>query len=165
MDKRLTDHRALGTLIEKPESFIIKDQQGDEVTLKLYPLQLGRLMLISDRLLDLDMIFDGSDDDVQQMWKICRDRTRDVAEIVAIATLRTKEDIENELEKRIELLMWSPTMTVDAYTHLLQYIVFQSYFGDFTQAIRSVRMLRVNIANETKAERIAPTEDKPSGAR
>ena len=58
MDKRLTDHRALGTLIEKPESFIIKDQQGDEVTLKLYPLQLGRLMLISDRLLDRGQAID-----------------------------------------------------------------------------------------------------------
>lgn len=161
-----TDRRMYNMLLDKAEQFQIMDRQGNEVTLELKPLQLGRLMMISDRLLDLDLIFDEEDTDaVQKMWKICAERTREVAEIVAIATLNTKEEIDTQLEERTELLMWSPSMTPLAFANILFHIVTQSYHADFISAIRSVRMLRVGIANETEADRIASMGDKPFSAR
>lgn len=163
-DKQL-EFRALGALVEQPETFKIQTQEGEELDLKLYPLQLGRLAMISQRLLSLDLVFDGSEDDVQQMWRVCSEKTREVAEIVAIATLRTKAEIEKQFEERVEELLWSPSMTVSAYVNLILHIVGQSYFADFMHAIRSVRMLRVTIAKETNAERVASMEGRPSGAK
>lgn len=162
---RQLESRALGMIADEPEFFKIKDSKGDEHTLKFYPLQLGRLAMISKRLLSLDMVFDGEEDDVQQMWRICSERAQEVAEIIAIATLRTKEEIDKDFDDRVNLLLWSPSMTVEAYVHVMMFIVAQSYFGDFMKAIRSVRMLRVNIAKETTAERIASMEGRPFGAR
>lgn len=161
-----TERRAIRMVLEEPELFEITDKNGDKFTLTLYPLQLGKLMMISDRLLDLDLIFDDDEQDaVQRMWKVCSERAREVAEIVAIASLRTKEELEQQLNERTELLLWSPTMTPTAYANILYHIVAQNYHADFMSAIRSVRMLRVTIENETKAGRIASTEDAPSSER
>lgn len=162
---RQLESRALGMIADEPEFFKIKDSKGDEHTLKFYPLQLGRLAMISKRLLALDMVFDGEEDDVQQMWRICSERAQEVAEIIAIATLRTKEEIDKDFDDRVNLLLWSPSMTVEAYVHVMMFIVAQSYFGDFMKAIRSVRMLRINIADETTADRIAPMGGRPFGAK
>lgn len=143
------DRRAYDVLTESAQTFEIEDKDGSKQTLALHPLQLGRLALISRRILDLDMVFDSDNnetDAVQQMWKICAEKPQQVAEIIAIATLRTREEIEAHLEARTNALLWSPTMTPKAYTNLLYAIVFQSYHADFMKAIRSVRMLRVNVS-------------------
>lgn len=153
--KKRPDARAYKALVEKPEPFTIEGLDGKDVTLHLYPLQLARLMLISERLLDLDMVFDGGENDVKTMWKVCAEKADAVAEIIAIATLRTKQDIEERLQERIELLLHSPSMTPTAVTNLFMAIVFQSYYGDFLKAIRSVRTLQVEISPEPQAERIA----------
>lgn len=44
---RLTEQRALDTLTEKIESFEIEGNDKEQITLYLYPLQLGRLAMIS----------------------------------------------------------------------------------------------------------------------
>lgn len=158
------EKRALRTLAEKTESFIIEDKNGENVELKLYPLQLARLVLISEKLLGLDLVFDESNEDnpVKAMWQICATKARDVAEIIAIATLPTKEQIEEQLKERTDLIFWSPTMTPNAYANLLYYIVLQSYYGDFIKAIRSVKTLQVRISQDEATERIA-MEGEASG--
>lgn len=158
------DGRAYDVLTERAQTFEIEDKDGKNQTLELHPLQLGRLALISRRLLDLDMVFDSEEADaVQRMWKICAEKPQQVAEIVAIATLKTKEDMDTLLEERTNALLWSPTMTPQAYANLLYTIVLQSYHADFMKAIRSVRMLRVNVSQQTGAERIAPTAGEAFG--
>lgn len=158
------DKRALSTLVEQHETFEIETQDGNKKTLCLYPLQLGRLAMISQRLIDLDMsLSDDGHDAVRKMWQICADKPQQVAEIIAIATLRTKRDIEECLTERTNELLWSPTMTTQAYSNLLYSIVFQSYHADFMSAIRSVRTLRVMISQQTEAERIAHTEAEAFG--
>ena len=160
------DGRAYDVLTEREQTFEIEDKDGGKQTLALHPLQLGRLALISRRILDLDMVFDSDNDEtdaVQRMWKICAEKPQQVAEIIAIATLKTKEDIDAYLEERTNVLLWSPTMTPQAYTNLLYTIVMQSYHADFMKAIRSVRMLRVNVSQQTGAERIAPTAGEAFG--
>lgn len=159
-----TDKRAYNSLIEKAEEFEVLNQSGEMERLRIYPFQLGRLAEISTRLLKLDIAFNGKDDNaVKKMWEICSTRPREVAEIIAIATLRTKEDIENHFDERVELLMWSPTMTADAYKVLLHHIVSISYYEDFTNAIRLVKTLQVSLSlNEVN--RIASiTDGEPSG--
>lgn len=94
--------------------------------------------MISRRLINLDMALSGNaENDVMKMWRICADKPHEVAEIIAIATLRTKSDVENELKARTELIEWSPTMTTPALSNILSSIVFKSYYGDFTIAIRA----------------------------
>lgn len=159
------DKRALDVLTEKIESFELENKSGKKETLYLYPLQLGRLAIISRRLLNLDFVFDEEhvEDSVKQLWTICAEKPREVAEIIAIATLRTKQDIDANFEQRVNLVMWSPTMTQQALANVLYTIVMQSYYTDFMSAIRSVRTLRVMISQTTPTERVAPTEVAASG--
>ena len=152
-------------MTEKIESFELENKSGKKETLYLYPLQLGRLAIISRRLLNLDFVFDEEhvEDCVKQLWTICAEKPREVAEIIAIATLRTKQDIDKDFEQRVDLIMWSPTMTQQALANVLYTIVVQSYYADFMSAIRSVRTLRVMISQITPKERIASTEAAASG--
>lgn len=162
---KLTEQRALDVITEKPESFEIETQDGNTETLYLYPLQLGRLALISRRLLDLDLELDddSEEDAIKRMWTICAEKPHEVAEIIAIATLRTKQDIDNHLKDRTEMIEWSTSINATALTNILSAIILQSYHEDFMKAIRSVRTLRVIISPTMAAERIATTEDEASG--
>ena len=159
------DKRALDVLTEKMESFELESESGKKETLYLYPLQLGRLAIVSRKLLDLDFVFDEehAEDSVKQLWTVCAEKPREVAEIIAIATLRTKQEVDTNFGQRVNLIMWSPTMTQQALTNVLYTIVMQSYYADFMSAIRSVRTLRVMISQMTPTERIAPTEAAASG--
>ena len=160
------DKRALNMLIEKAIPFTIEGIDGNDVTLYLHPLQLGRLAMISERLIDLDLILDGDgDNDVKKMWEICATKTKQVAEIIAIATLRTKEDVSEHLDERTSLLMHSPTMTPNAIANLFMEILFHSYFAAFMSAIRSVRTLQVQISQPTREERIAYMEEGVYGGK
>ena len=162
--KQQMDLRALKVMAEEPEAFEIEGKDGEKITYKLYPLQLGRLALITERLIQLDMCLDNEDNDnvVKAMWDICSDMPREVAEIIAIATLRTKEDIDNHLEERTQELLWSPTMTPTALSNLLYTIVFQSYYQDFMRAIRLVKILSVRIS-QSERESLIATEGIPFG--
>lgn len=162
---RLTERRALDTLTEQTQSFQIKSPDGQQdIQLCLYPLQLGRLAMISRRLLDLDMDISGdAENEVKKMWEVCAEKPQEVAEIIAIATLRTKQEIDEQFDTRTQLILHSPTMTPAAVAALFSAIVFQSYHVDFMNAIRSVRMLQVEVSPKMKASRIATTGAEPSG--
>lgn len=69
----LTEQRAFDTLTGKIESFEIEGRDKETVTLHLYPLQLGRLAMVSRRLIDLDLILDDEqiEDAVKRMWSVC----------------------------------------------------------------------------------------------
>ena len=109
------DKRALSTLLEQPESFNIETMDGTQKTLFMYPFQLGRLAMISQRLIDLDLtLMDKESDVVQKMWQVCADKPRKVAEIIALATLRTKQEVDEQLETRADELLWSPSMDTQA---------------------------------------------------
>ena len=84
-EQTLVDKRALDALTENYESFTLEDKDGHEAELHLYPLQLGRLAMISRRLINLDMALSGNaENDVMKMWRICADKPHEVAEIIAI---------------------------------------------------------------------------------
>ena len=163
--RQMMDSRALDILAEQPQSFEIEGTDGKNKTYKLYPLQLARLALITRRLIELDLILDDPKENVvQTMWEICSEKPRQVAEIIAIATLRTKEDIETKLEERTNELLWSPSMTPQAMANILYTIIFQSYYEDFMRAIRLVKIISVKISQNESEKRIA-TEGIASGAQ
>lgn len=146
-------------LVDKPQTFEIEGKDGKMKTYHLYPLQLGRLALITERLIHLDLILDDPETDVvKAMWEICSSEPQRVAEIIAIATLRTREDIETLLEERIQEFLWSPTMTPQALANILYTIIFQSYHEDFMKAIRLVKILSVKISQEERGSLIAMEE-------
>lgn len=161
MARRKIDKRAYKVLSEEPESFTIEGLDGKEIELRLYPLQLGRLAMISERLIDLEIALSDNDgNEVQRMWDICSKKPKVVAEIIAIATLRTRQDIEDKLKERTSLILNSPTMTPEAITNVFMAILFQSYHADFMNTIRSARTFQVVISPTTEMERIVSTEDK-----
>ncbi len=89
------------------------------------------------------------------------EKSKEVAEIIAIATLRTQQEIEDMLKRADKTyILVPPTMDTTALTNILSTIVFQSYYADFMNAIRLVRTLRVMISPTTTAERIATTEGR-----
>lgn len=142
------DQWALDALLETKESFEIEDGEGNTVRLGLYPSSLGKMALMSKRLLDLDLTldaFDGSDP-LKEMWRICAERPRQVAEIIALATLRTKREIEERLEERTQLLLWSPSIDTRALVNLLHAIIGQGDCLGFMSAIRLLKTVRVNIS-------------------
>lgn len=150
------DARAFNILAEQTHNFEIEDNNGNSKILTLYPLQLGRLALISQRLIELDLVLNDPDGDVvKAMWSICSTKPRQVAEIIAISTLKTKEDIDTRLEERTNELLWSPTMTPTALTNILYTIIYQSYYEDFLKAIRLVKIISVNISQVEREKRIA----------
>ena len=117
---KITDKRAYDILTEKPESFEIEGLDGKKETLYLHPLQLGRLAMISRRLLDLNLsLSNETENEVQKMWRICAEKPHEVAEIIAIATLRTKQEIDERLTERTELFLNSPTMQPAVLTNIL----------------------------------------------
>lgn len=150
------DMRALDILSERTETFEAENADGKNITYTIYPLQLARLSLITRRLVELDLVMNDPDGDVvNEMWSICSEKPRQVAEIIAIATLRTKEDIETKLEERTNELLWSPTMTTRALANILYTIIYQSYYEDFMKAIRLVKIISVNISQRETEKRIA----------
>ena len=163
--KQLMDSRALDILTEQAQTFEIEGSDGNKKTYKLYPLQLARLALITRRLIELDLILDDPEGDVvKAMWKICSERPQQVAEIIAIATLRTKEEIDNNLEERVKEFLWSPSMTPQAMSNILYTIIYQSYYEDFMRAIRLVKIISVKITQNESEKRIA-TEEIASGGK
>lgn len=146
----ILDKMALDAIVEEQESFEIETKEGKE-TLYLHPLQLGRLAVISKRLIDLDITLDklGEDadkDPLKALWVVCSEKPQQVAEIIAIATLRTKTEIEEKLKERTDQILWSPTMTTDALTTILSIIVGSGDASAFMSAIRSLKTLRVSIS-------------------
>ena len=159
------DSRALDILTEQAQTFEIEGSDGNKKTYKLYPLQLARLALITRRLIELDLILDDPEGDVvKAMWEICSTKPQQVAEIIAIATLRTKEEIDNNLEERVKEFLWSPSMTPQAMSNILYTIIYLSYYEDFMKAIRLVKIISVNISQSETEKRIA-MEEKASGDR
>lgn len=158
--------RALDTITETPEAFEIEGKDGKKVVYYLYPLQLGRLALITKRLIHLDMCLDNDNEDnvVKVMWDICSSKPKEVAEIIAIATLRTREDVETKLNERTQEILWSPTMTPQGMANILYTIIFQSYSQDFMTAIRLVKILSVTLS-QTERENLIATEGTVSGVR
>lgn len=156
----------LRVMTEQPESFEIEGKDGDLITYKLYPLQLGRLELITERLIQLDLCLDNEDGNnaVQQMWDICSTMPDKVAEIIAIATLRTRDEIETKFEERTQEILWSPTMTPQSLSKILYTIIFQTYHQDFMKAIRLVKILSVNLS-QTDRESLIATEGTPSSGQ
>ena len=93
--------------------------------------------MISRRLIDLDLIFDDEQMEgaVKRMWTICSEKSKEVAEIIAIATLRTQQEIEDMLKERTKLIYWSPTMDTTALTNILSTIVFQILLRGFYETL------------------------------
>lgn len=154
--KKFMDLRAQKILSEEVEYFEAETQDGKRKKYTIYPFQLARLSLISNRLIELDLALDNcSVDSINAMWTICSNKPRKVAEIIAIATLRTKEDIDNLLDERTNELLWSPTMTPEAMTNILYTIIYMSYYQDFMKAIRLVKIISVEISPAEHEKRIA----------
>ena len=165
MSKKNQEKRALSMIADEIQSFEIENLSGEKETLYLYPLQLGRLAMISSRLIDLDASFEGDEGDVKRMWDICSKKPHIVAEIIAIATLRTKAEIDTQLKERTNLILHSPSMTPTGMVNVFMNVIFQSFHADFMTAIRSVRTFRVTISQSDETERIANTEGGASGER
>lgn len=160
--------RAEQAIIESPLEFEIEKINGKKEKLWIYPFSAGRLIKAAGLIRRMKLTAEAltGDKPFDEMMRVAEDCTEDLIELIAIATLRDKEDMER-LEERKDLLMWSPTMTQVAQANLLQVIVTQCFYADFVKAFRLVKMLPEIVSQRTKTAGVkakeTPMADRPSG--
>jgi single-stranded DNA-specific DHH superfamily exonuclease len=153
-------------VIEEPVSFEVETIEGEKKTLSLYPFQAGRLikgahlirkMKVSAEILTSEKPFD-------ELMQLTEESTADIIELIALATLRTKKEVEEQMEERKDMLLWAPNMTQLAQAILLKTIVEQCFYKGFANSFGLVRMLPEIFSQKTqKAANPKLTEDKAGG--
>lgn len=160
--------RAEQAIIESPLEFEIEKINGKKEKLRIYPFSAGRLIKGAGLIRRMKLTAEAltGDKPFDEMLRVAEECTEDMMELIALATLRDKQDMER-LEERKDMLMWSPTMTQVAQANLLQVIVTQCFYADFVNAFRLVKMLPEIVSQRTKKADLkakeTPTEGKPGG--
>lgn len=160
--------RAEQAIIESPLEFEIEKINGKKEKLRIYPFSAGRLIKGAGLIRRMKLTAEAltGDKPFDEMMRVADDCTEDLIELIALATLRDKEDMER-LEERKDMLMWSPTMTQVAQANLLQVIVTQCFYADFVNAFKLVKMLPEIVSQRTKKADLkakeTPMADRPSG--
>ena len=160
--------RAEQAIIESPLEFEIEKINGKKEKLWIYPFSAGRLIKAAGLIRRMKLTAEAltGDKPFDEMLRVAEDCTGDLMELIALATLRDKQDME-KLEERKEMLMWSPTMTQVAQANLLQVIVTQCFYADFVMAFKLVKMLPEIVSQRTKIADLkakeTPMAEKPFG--
>jgi len=160
--------RAEQAIIESPLEFEIEKINGKKEKLWIYPFSAGRLIKAAGLIRRMKLTAEAltGDKPFDEMLRVADECTEDMMELIAIATLRDKQDME-KLEERKEMLMWSPTMTQVAQANLLQVIVTQCFYADFVMAFKLVKMLPEIVSQRTKIADLkakeTPMAEKPFG--
>jgi len=160
--------RAEQAIIESPLEFEIEKINGKKERLWIYPFSAGRLIKAAGLIRRMKLTAEAltGDKPFDEMLRVAEECTEDMMELIALATLRDKQDME-KLEERKDMLMWSPTMTQVAQANLLQVIVTQCFYADFVTAFKLVKMLPEIVSQRTKTADLkakeTPMADRPSG--
>ena len=160
--------RAEQAIIESPLEFEIEKINGKKERLWIYPFSAGRLIKAAGLIRRMKLTAEAltGDKPFDEMLRVAEECTEDMMELIALATLRDKQDME-KLEERKDMLMWSPTMTQVAQANLLQVIVMQCFYADFVMAFKLVKMLPEIVSQRTKIADLkakeTPMADRPSG--
>ena len=160
--------RAEQAIIESPLEFEIEKINGKKEKLWIYPFSAGRLIKAAGLIRRMKLTAEAltGDRPFDEMLLVAEECTEDMMELIALATLRDKQDME-KLEERKEMLMWSPTMTQVAQVNLLQVIVTQCFYADFVMAFKLVKMLPEIVSQRTKIADLkakeTPMAEKPFG--
>jgi hypothetical protein len=160
--------RAEQAIIESPLEFEIEKINGKKERLWIYPFSAGRLIKAAGLIRRMKLTAEAltGDKPFDEMLRVAEECTEDMMELIALATLRDKQDVE-KLEERKEMLMWSPTMTQVAQANLLQVIVTQCFYADFVMAFKLVKMLPEIVSQRTKIADLkakeTPMAEKPFG--
>ena len=160
--------RAEQAIIESPLEFEIEKINGKKEKLWIYPFSAGRLIKAAGLIRKMKLTAEAltGDKPFDEMLRVAEECTEDMMELIALATLRDKQDME-KLEERKEMLMWSPTMTQVAQANLLQVIVTQCFYADFVMAFKLVKMLPEIVSQRTKIADLkakeTPMAEKPFG--
>lgn len=153
-------------VIEEPVSFEVETIEGKRVILSLYPFQAGRLIkgahLIRKMKLSAEVL--TSEKPIDELMKLTEESTADIIELIALSTLRTKKEVEEQMEERKDMLLWAPNMTQLAQAILLKTIVEQCFYKGFVNSFGLVRMLPEIFSQKTQtATNPKLTEDKAGG--
>lgn len=160
--------RAEQAIIESPLEFEIEKINGKKEKLWIYPFSAGRLIKAAGLIRRMKLTAEAltGDKPFDEMLRVAEECTEDMMELIALATLRDKQDME-KLEERKDMLMWSPTMTQVAQANLLQVIVTQCFYADFVMAFKLVKMLPEIVSQRTKIADLkakeTPMAEKPFG--
>lgn len=160
--------RAEQAIIESPLEFEIEKINGKKEKLWIYPFSAGRLIKAAGLIRRMKLTAEAltGDKPFDEMLRVADECTEDMMELIALATLRDKQDME-KLEERKDMLMWSPTMTQVAQANLLQVIVTQCFYADFVMAFKLVKMLPEIVSQRTKIADLkakeTPMAEKPFG--
>lgn len=120
-------------------------------TFKIYPPSLGKLQLLSKLFLQLGLdIEEVKMDPATEIFKCCSDKSDILAEIMAVAVLRTKEELLNSslIEERKQLFLWYTTP--EDFSIIVGAILMQIDLTNFSNSIRLTKLFRLNEPKESR---------------
>lgn len=127
-------------IVGKPLSFELEG-----VKYEIHPPTLGKMQILSKLYLQLDIDEKAfSDKPHKESMRICESKTDAVCEIMAVATLQTKEELldESKVKERATLFKWS-CKPQDFATCIMAILTLIDY-ENFITSIRLTKILRQN---------------------
>lgn len=146
-------------ITQRPIGFSIGEQRFE-----IYPPTLGKMQILSKLYLQLEIDeerFNGEPH--KESMRVCEERTDIACEIMAVATLRTEDDLlsDEKITERAKFFKWN-CYPEDFSTCLLA-ILTQVDYSNFITSIRLTKMLRQNRPNIEGAVRVEQSGGAPYG--
>ncbi|MBO6117378.1 MAG: hypothetical protein J6P44_02420 [Bacteroidales bacterium] len=123
---------------------------------KVFPLQLGRLQLLSKIYLQLEIDEKAWKEKPEiEIWRVCNEKTDLICRFIAIAVTKDKSDVMNEdyLNEVIEFI--KTNCTPQDFVQVMLMILQQIDLVNFTNAMLLMKLLRLNEPKQKKAKSIA----------
>ena len=118
---------------------------------QVYPPSLGKLQLLSSLFLKLELDFDAIKlDPATELFKCCGTKIEVLAEIMAVAVLRKKEDLldRQKINNLKNLFMWNTSP--EDFSIIVGAILMQIDLVNFSNSIRLTKLFRLNEPKENK---------------
>ncbi len=148
---KLIEQAASDAIIGKPMRFTLGNERYD-----IHPPQIGKIEILSKLFLQLEFDEDALVEyPFTEMMRICANKADLVCQIMAIATLRTKEEVLDDdlVQERADHFKWS--CENKDYAKCVIAIMSMSDYENFIVSTRLMKMLRLNKPTATKrADRV-----------
>lgn len=148
--EHIIEQNVSDAITQKPIRFSVQDKKFE-----IHPPTLGKMQILSKLYLQLDIDENGfKDEPYREAMRICENKTDLVCQIMAIATLSSKEDMldDEKISERADFFKWN-CFPEDFGTCLLA-ILTQVDYANFMTSIRLTKMLRQNKPNSGGAVRV-----------
>lgn len=138
--KEQYEQMASNAMLEKPIEF---ETAGEKF--QIYPPSFGKMQILSKLFLSLD--FDEEkllNEPMQESMRLCMTKTDFVCALIAVATLRTKEELTDNkiIEERTSFFKWNADP--DAFCYVVTSLLAQINYVNFSHSIVLTKTFCIN---------------------